>query len=90
VRPESFELILPNQLFLVGGRRVSPAAHPPKTLFRHGARTSEPREGPDPSAAEVRLNLDTGQSRLSNILNPIQKEVSVHASIGSRWCWSGR
>ena len=40
---------LRGKLFLVGAGR-----HPPKTLSRHGARTSAPRRGADPSAAEVR------------------------------------
>ena len=40
--------------FLVMGRRGSPAHHAHKTLSWHGARTSAPRGGTDPSAAQVR------------------------------------
>ena len=43
----------PGELFCVGGRRAKPAAHPRKTLSMHGARTSVPRRGADPSAAKV-------------------------------------
>jgi len=45
------------KLFCVGGGRASPGHHPHKTLSMHGARTPAPRQGADPSAAEVLWSL---------------------------------
>jgi len=45
------------ELFLVGAGRASSGQHPPKTLSWHGAKTSAPRRGADPSAAKVRSSF---------------------------------
>jgi len=45
------------ELFCVRGGRATPAHHAHKTLSMHGARTSAPRQGADPSATGVRPNF---------------------------------
>ena len=76
--PNRFPLIR-GKLFLVGAGRAKPGQHPPKTLFRHGARTPASRQGAVPSAAEVRLNFV--RHPVSFVQTPVRWAVCVWRSI---------